>query len=306
MTLAAGAVAGGYELVQHGTLPGKYQLAKVLGQCGGPPVGPSRPPPTRRVATFYSAYRRRQVTTVTLIPSGVTFPRGLAVIIALHGRGGDALGQAPSAALAMASPQLPPDLARRFAVITVDGGNTYWHRRADGDDPRGMIVHEVLPRAAAIGLRTDRIGVTGISMGGYGALLLAEQLPATPTTVTTRAAASPSAAAATQIAAVAAISPAIFASYADARQADRGAFDSPADFSRNDVFSDVSALRHVPAFVACGTDDPFEPTAEHFRARLQQLTSTAPAGAIASGCHDTAFWERNLPSALTFLTRHLI
>jgi len=24
---------------------------------------------------------------------------------------------------------------RGFAVITVDGGNTCWHRRADGDDP---------------------------------------------------------------------------------------------------------------------------------------------------------------------------
>ena len=48
-----------------------------------------------------------------------------------------------------------------FAVVCVDGGDTYWHRRANGDDPAGMIMHEVLPRAAAAGLRTGRVGVTG-------------------------------------------------------------------------------------------------------------------------------------------------
>ena len=66
----------------------------------------------------------------------------------------------------------------RFAIICVDGGETYWHRRADGDDPAGMIVHEVLPRAAAAGMHTGRIGIVGLSMGGYGALLIAEQFSA--------------------------------------------------------------------------------------------------------------------------------
>ncbi len=68
-----------------------------------------------------------------------------------------------------------------------------------------MIIHEVPPRAAAAGLRTRRIGIVGNSMGGYGALLLAERLGAGP--------ARPAAAG------VAAASPAIFASYADARAA---------------------------------------------------------------------------------------
>ena len=54
-------------------------------------------------------------------------------------------------------------------MSTVDGGDTYWHSRADGDDPIGMIIYEVLPRLASAGMRTGRIGITGQSMGGYGA-----------------------------------------------------------------------------------------------------------------------------------------
>lgn len=174
-----------------------------------------------------------------------------------------------------------------FAVICVDGGGTYWHRRADGDDPIGMIIHEVLPRATAAGLATRRIGIAGESMGGYGALLLAQRMPAPGT------------------AAVAALSPAIFASYADAREASAGAFDSQQDFAGNDVFAGISALRQVPVWVACGADDPFEPQAALFRARLAALTSQQVPGGILGGCHDEAFWLRNLPGALQFVGRHL-
>ena len=47
LAVAAGAaIAGGYELVQDGTLPGKYQLARLTGACGSPlppPAGRRRP-----------------------------------------------------------------------------------------------------------------------------------------------------------------------------------------------------------------------------------------------------------------------
>jgi hypothetical protein len=58
---------------------------------------------------------------------------------------------------------------------------------------------------------------------------------------------------------VAALSPAVFSTYEDAHAANTAAFDSPANFARNNVFSGLHALRHVPAYVACGTDDPFAP-----------------------------------------------
>src|SRR5947199_301181 len=56
-----------------------------------------------------------------------------------------------------------------FALAAVDGGrDTYWHRRADGDDPQAMLLEEFLPMLTKQGLRTDSFGVTGWSMGGYG------------------------------------------------------------------------------------------------------------------------------------------
>ncbi len=116
-------------------------------------------------------------------------------MIGLHGDGASASDLARQLSPAMTAAQITG-----FAAVTVDGGDTYWHKRANGDDPLGMIIHEVLPRLAAAGLATERIGICGESMGGYGALLLGEQLASTGGRP--------------QPAAVAAVSPAIFASYA--------------------------------------------------------------------------------------------
>jgi S-formylglutathione hydrolase FrmB len=284
--------AGGYELVQDGTLPGKYTLARLDGACGSAPPPPGGPQPTRYRTTFRSAYRQCEVQMVTLVPAGASANSGLAAAIALHGAGSDAAALASQVA-----PRMTAAGVKRFAVICVDGGHTYWHKRASGDDPIGMILHEVLPRARAAGLAAGRIGITGESMGGYGALLLAERLAAMAGT--TRAVAVPA------VAAVAAMSPAIFASYADARAANRTAFDGPADFADNDVFARLTALRHVPAWVACGADDPFEPEAALLRARLAAMTSHPVRGGILSGCHDDPFWQRNLPAALQFIGDYL-
>jgi S-formylglutathione hydrolase FrmB len=304
--LAAIAVgAAGYELVQDGTLPGKYALARLDGACGSAPPAATGRRPVQHVVTFESAYRRAVVQMVTLVPADATAGSDLGVVLALHGAGSSAAGLAGQLAAAMTAAKIST-----FAVICVDGGGTYWHKRADGDDPIGMILHEVLPRAAAAGLATGRIGIAGESMGGYGALLLAERIAAeagtTPPVATAATGRRPALAGAVPaVAAVAALSPAIFATYADARFADEGAFDSTADFTRNDVFAGISALRHVPTWVACGADDPFQPQAERFISRLAALTRHQVPGGIIGGCHDDAFWLRNLPAALSFIERHL-
>ena len=287
------AAAAGYGLVEHGLLPGRYRLAEALGQCGAMPPPPTGPLPVREDVTFQSAYRGRAVRMVTLIPASASSAAtagerpALGVVVALHGLGGDALAAADLYGPAMARAGIT-----RFAVVAADGGDTYWHKRADRDDPLGMIVHEVLPRAAARGLATGRIGIAGYSMGGYGALLLAERLGARP-------AAGPAATA------VAAASPAIFASYHDATAADPGAFASPAEFAANDVLTRLAALRGVPAWVACGSTDPFEAVTQVLRARLRRLTGRPVAGGIESGCHDDAFWARSAPSALDYLQSFL-
>jgi S-formylglutathione hydrolase FrmB len=301
VAVAGGAAAAGYGLVEAGTLPGKYRLAQLLGACGSAPAAPPRGSlPMRQETQFWSTYRRRRVTVVTLLPAGAATPRGLGVAVALHGLGGDAVSTARAVAPAMAATGTGPAGPIRLAVVTVDGGTTYWHRRADGDDPQGMIIYEVLPRLARLGALTGLIGIVGESMGGYGALLLAERLGAAARSGG-RAGQAGGASGEPRAGAVAAISPAIFASYADARRADRRAFDGPADFARNDVLARLADLRDVPAYVACGDSDPFEPTAKRLRTRLRELTGREPAGGIEAGCHDTAFWARQLPPALEFL-----
>jgi S-formylglutathione hydrolase FrmB len=306
LAAAALAAAGGYELVQDGALPGKYRLAEALGQCGAAPPPPPGPGPVRETVTFWSSYRKQMVRMVTLIPqsaavrpaqgappSAAARGAGLEVVIALHGLGGNAVSAADLYAPAMTQ------AGARFAVVAADGGSTYWHKRADGDDPLGMVVHEILPRAAAHGLAVERIGIIGYSMGGYGALLLAERLSADGPRPTAATAASAAAAA------VAAASPAIFTSYQDASSADSRSFAGPAEFARYDVLAGLAALRRVPAWVSCGSDDPFEAATELARDRLGRLTGRPVAGGITSGCHDDAFWARTAPSALEFLGLHL-
>jgi S-formylglutathione hydrolase FrmB len=287
----AGLAAAGYGLVEAGTLPGKYRLAQLTGACGAPPAPPRGPRPGRQQTEFWSAYRRRRVTMVVLRPAAGRRAAG-GVIVTLHGLGADASSAATALAPAMTA------AGTAAPVITVDGGTTYWHQRADGDDPQGMILHEVLPRAAAMGLSTGRIGLLGDSMGGYGTLLLAERLSGAAAAGAGPAGTRPA------VAALAALAPAIFRSYADARRADPRAFDGAADFARNDVFSRIFALRDAPSYIACGSSDPFEPMGL-LRSRLQEVSGRPAAGGIEGGGHDDAFWARHFPAALSFIDGQL-
>jgi S-formylglutathione hydrolase FrmB len=140
----------------------------------------------------------------------------------------------------------------------------------------------VLPRLAHRGFSTARIGITGWSMGGYGALLLAERLGPR------------------RVAAVATSSAAIFASYAAAQAANPGAFDSAANFAASDLQNGLATLRQLPVLLDCGSDDPFAAQDQQLRRQLGQ-----PAGAISPGCHDMAFWRRSLPAQLAFLGTRL-
>ena len=62
-------------------------------------------------------------------------------------------------------------------MVTVDGGGGYWNPHP-GDDP-WRLIDELIPicQRVNLGLAPNRIGTMGISMGGYGALLLAEKYP---------------------------------------------------------------------------------------------------------------------------------
>ena len=101
--------------------------------------------------------------------------------------------------------------------------------------------------------------------------------------------------------AVAAISPAIWTSYAQARAANAGAYASAAAFTANDAVTQASALAGMPVRVAAGYGDPFYPG-------VQALAAALPAGSVADfskGCHDGPFFTAQEPASLQFLARNL-
>src|SRR6185437_145574 len=139
---------------------------------------------------------------------------------------------------------LRPDLRRPLppmAIIAADCGNGYLNPHPE-DDPLGMVIDELIPRCQKKGLGrgSRKIGTLGISMGGYGALLVAEKHPEL-------------------IGAAAAIGPAVWTSYAQARAANAGAYASAGAFAAANAVTHAGALARAPVRVASGTDDPFHP-----------------------------------------------
>lgn len=258
-----------------GMAAGAYALANLLQSAAShaepPPAAAAAP--TYVTGSFVSAARGGVETNWAIArPPGQTQP--LRPVIALHGRGGSAasvmdLG-VPEGLAALAGAGVPP-----FAVVSVDGGDTYWHRRVSGADSGAMVLTELLPMLAAQGLDTSRVGFLGWSMGGYGALLLGARLGPART------------------AAICAVSPALWTGYLPT---DDGAFDSYHDWQQNTVFG-LPALSSIPIRVDCGTSDRFYAASQQFVAHLRRPV----AGGFSPGGHDEAFWRSHLPDELRWL-----
>ncbi|HEV7187992.1 MAG TPA: alpha/beta hydrolase-fold protein [Blastococcus sp.] len=243
---------------------------------------PAASPPTRtagplRSGSFPSLACGRQVGWQLAYPPGARPGAALPVALVLHGRGGDEASAFGELHLDGYLADVVAGGAAPFALAAVDGGDhSYWHARRSGEDPQAMLLQEFLPRLAAMGLRTARVGVLGWSMGGYGALLLAETVgPA-------------------RIAAVAADSPALWQRAADAAA---GAFDDASDFAAHDVFAGRARLAGVPVRIACGTRDPFCPAVRAFLPGVPDLVGAD----LGDGAHTNTFWRRTAPAQLRFL-----
>ncbi len=239
---------------------------------------PAAPAPTFVTGSFASAARGGIPTNWAIArPPGQN--KALRPVIALHGKGGDAasvMAGGVEQGLAQAvDTGLPP-----FAVVSVDGGGGYWHKRASGDDSGAMVLTELLPILEAHGLDTSRVGFLGWSMGGYGALLLGARLGPART------------------AAICAVSPALWMSYGATAP---GAFDSAADWADNSVFG-LPALASIPLRIDCGTGDPFHSATQEFIAQLPN----PPAGGFSPGGHDGGFWSQQLPAEMTWMAPLLV
>src|SRR5277367_6700657 len=87
--IAAAAVAGaaGFELVEHGVLPGRSALDQLDGACDAPvaDLAPYAEPGPQYDGTFYSAARRQTVGSSLAYPPGHGPGDRLPLVIALHG-----------------------------------------------------------------------------------------------------------------------------------------------------------------------------------------------------------------------------
>jgi enterochelin esterase-like enzyme len=273
VALGGAAVVGG-TLVRTGMVAGSDRIARAAGACEGSAPGDGGRPGPVVAGSFESEARGRRVGWSIAYPAGSGPGARLPVCLVLHGRGAD--HRTAFTALRL-NGYLDP--ARPFALAAVDGGEIYWHPRAGGDDPLGMLTDELLPLLARRGLAVDRFGVYGWSMGGYGALLLGRELPG-------------------RVAAVAAASPALWTSFAATTP---GSFDDEADWERWGRLDRVDRLAGVPVRIDCGTGDPF---VHAVRALTRRLPGDAQVE-IASGCHDDTFWRRRAPAQLQVIARAL-
>jgi S-formylglutathione hydrolase FrmB len=267
---------------------GAWVLSAVL-DPPGPQAAPPQAPapfepsaagnnlPNRLTGSFVSAARGGAKTNwVIALPPGHKADAGpLRPVIALHGKDGDA-NQMLEIGVEDALAQLVKSGKPPFAVVGVDGGsNSYWHRRANGTDSGAMVLEELLPMLAAMGMDTSRVGFLGWSMGGYGALHLGAKLGPART------------------AGICAISPALFTSFTGSTL---GAFDSYDDWVQNSV-TGLPALNQIPLRVDCGTSDRFCFAARQFVSQLKK----PPAGSFSPGGHDVEYWREQLPGELAWM-----
>ena len=279
-SVAAGAAgAYGLDILFQSRTSKAIPVSRASTQVPLAPAPPLEPAPSAEAAptmttgSFVSAARGGVSTNWAIArPPGQT--KALRPVIALHGKGSDAstvMAGGVEQGLAQAvNAGLPP-----FAVVAVDGGGSYWHKRASGEDAGAMVLNELIPMLDTQRLDTSRVAFLGWSMGGYGALLLGGRLGSART------------------AAICAVSPALWLSPGAAAP---GAFDGADDFAANSVFG-MPAMASIPIRVDCGDSDPFYATTKQFIAQLPN----PPAGGFSPGGHNAEFWSSQLPAELTWM-----
>ena len=279
--LGLGAVGAGLA-VEEGVLPGRGRVRKRLGLDGEAGRVPDVRPGRVISGSFVSAARGGVRT-----GWAVAYPPGaqeaLPVLVALHGLGGDH----GTAMRRLGLDRFLASGARQglpaFAVASVDGGTSYWHRRPDGEDAGAMVLDELLPLLAERGLRTDRVALLGWSMGGYAALRLGAQLGPE------------------RCAAVVAESPALWVRGEDAS---RSGFQDAAEYAEYTVMGRQRDLAGIPVRLDCGNDDPFRDATRTYVDGFP--ADHRPVAHFQPGAHDMDYWRRMAPAQLRFVGRHLV
>lgn len=274
VVLAAGGAAVALELDHH---PG---LRSRLFGCGSTPAIPTS---SYRITNgrSHSAAMRSDLDWQVALPADHDAGQPLPLVLVLPGLGDDPT----TLTTKIGYPGFATRAGLRLGFAApANGGSTYYHPRRDGTNAFTWVTEEFLPMVEhRFGLGGDRSrrGVLGWSMGGFGALLVAQRR-------------------ADLVSAAVASSPAVFPSYHDAVTGHSGTFDSPADWQTFGVWEQAGAITGVAVRIDCGDADPFAAASRTLLTRIPGAT-----GGISDGCHDTGFWRRSATAQLRFLAARL-
>jgi S-formylglutathione hydrolase FrmB len=261
----------------NGNAPFGEALRHVLGVAG--PV-PAVKRAVVHVERVHSHYRGRPVDLLTMVPPGVP-TSNLPMSILLHGRYGSAgyaaVGGMPEVLVAaVGRGQVPP-----FGFVAVDGGDNYWHENVPGDDPMAMLLEEVPRWLAERGFGTP-FACTGVSMGGFGALLYARRRHERRESTN----------------AIAAIAPALITDWPE--MAKRNAFASPDQWASLDPLKNLDKLGPAPIGVWAGDRDRFIDGTRKFIAGTKLTVAS-----ITPGGHDDTFYRKIVPDVIRFLGKRV-
>ncbi|GLZ32721.1 esterase [Lentzea sp. NBRC 105346] len=252
-------------------------LSEAISPAGN--IAASAKSPDVRVERVFSQARGRYVDLMLVLPGGVSTAK-LPMSILLHGLHGDArhaacggLPQALNSAVARGT--VPP-----FGFVAVDGGDHYWHENVAGDDPMKMLLDEVPGWLRERGL-AEPFACTGVSMGGFGALLYARRRLERGT----------------PLGAVATIAPALITSWTEMRK--RRAFTNESVWADMDPLKHLTATGSTPVGVWIGDRDQFVGGARRFIADVHPAV-----GHIGRGGHNDDFYKTVTPDVVRFLGKH--
>jgi len=206
--------------------------------------------------TVHSRDVHRDLHELRVVPPA---PHGKWTLVLLHGRGSKPsswLNQPFFDALHALGTDAP-------VVLLLDGGDhSYWHDRADGKWG-----------TAALRQLHGRVALGGISMGGYGALLLGAKA---------------------DVCAIGGHSPALWSHAGDSAA---GAFDDAQDYARNDIVARPPHYR-APVWIDVGTQDPFHDAAVRYAHEIHAQLHVWPGG------HNGAYWKAHMRSYFQFYARN--
>ncbi len=174
--------------------------------------------------------------------------------------------------------------ATPFALAGIDGGDTFW-TRLDGRDGGKLVSEEFLGLVGERGLDTDRLALTGWSMGGWGSLFLAGN--------NLRG----------RVKAVSAISTPCYETFAEIP--DQG-WMSEQEYDRYNFVTRPGLFTDLPIQLLCGKQDAFYRGNVAFAKRLAKTSGVLPPETVfGNGSHSMPYWESQAENQLGFLASHL-